>query len=110
MKKYQQPLSNRVIIKKTTPDQMSKGGIHFPDTFEDSSPLASGIVIEVGRGMFKEFTKSGSTLIPTFDAPEVKPGDVVLFDKRAGAVITNNDGSKLQIVRETDIYTVERSK
>lgn len=110
MEKYLKPLSNRVIVKKITPDQMSKGGIHFPDTFEDDSPLASGMVIEVGRGMFKEFIKSGSTLIPTFDTPEVKPGDVVLFDKQAGAVITDSDGSKLQIVRETDIYTVEWSK
>ena len=110
MKKYLKPLSNRVIIKKSIPEQMSKGGILFPDTFKDDSPLASGIIIEVGRGFLKDFIKGESTMVPIFDAPEVKPGDIVLFDKHAGAVITESDGSKFQIVRETDIYAVERSK
>lgn len=110
MKKYLKPLANRVIIKKPAPDQMSKGGILYPDTFEDNSPLTIGEVVEVGRGFLKDYIKGASTMVPIFDTPEVKIGDTVLFDRHAGAVITNEDGSKLQIVRETDIYVVERSK
>lgn len=110
MKKHLKPLANRVIIKKSAPDEMTKGGIWIPDTSKDESPLTSGVVMRVGRGMLKDFIKGESVMVPAFDTPEVKPGDVVLFDRHAGAVITDDNGDKLQIVRETDIYAVERSK
>lgn len=110
MKKYLKPLGNRVIIEKSAPDRMSKGGIHFPDTYEEDSPLAPGEVIEVGRGFLKDYIKGKEVMVPVFDTPEVKIGDIVLFDRHAGVVLTREDGSKIQIVRETDIYTVERSK
>jgi len=112
MKKYLKPLGNRVIVKKTItdPNRITKGGIVIPDTHEDDSPLISGTVIEVGRGFLKDYIKGESTMVPIFDTPEIVPGDVILFDRHAGAIIIGEDDEELQIIRETDIYTVERSK
>ena len=112
MKKYLKPLGNRVIIKKAwvDPSRMTRGGIVIPETHGDDSPLVSGTVMEVGRGFLKEFIKGEKIMVPVFDVPEVKVGDTVLFDRHAGVIITNEDDEEIQIVRETDIYAVERSK
>lgn len=69
------PLSNRVLIELTVDEEKTtKSGIVLPDTV-DKKEQTKGVVVAVGPGKMKD----GSRI-----APEVKPGDKVLFSKPWG--------------------------
>ncbi|HEV1999798.1 MAG TPA: co-chaperone GroES [Xanthobacteraceae bacterium] len=89
------PLHDRVVVRRITPDEKTKGGIIIPDTAQEKPQ--EGAVIAVGPGGRDEAGK----LIPI----DVKAGDRVLFGKWSGTEI-KLDGEELLIMKESDILGV----
>jgi chaperonin GroES len=87
-----QPLGDRVVIKPSAEEDVTKGGIILPDTAKEKPQR--GVVIAVGPGRLDEEGKR----IPM----EVKKGDKVIYSKYAGSEIKQNDEEVL-ILRESDI-------
>jgi chaperonin GroES len=94
MKKFR-PLHDRVVVKRLTADQKSKGGIIIPDSAQEKPQ--EGEVVAVGPGGRDESGK----LIPI----ELKTGDRVLFGKWSGTEV-KLDGEELLIMKESDIMGV----
>ena len=86
------PLADRVLIKPTPKEEVSKGGIILPDTAKEKPQ--EGQIIAVGPG---RLTEDGKRI-----AMEVKVGEKVLFAKYAGTEI-KLDGEEYLIVRESDV-------
>jgi chaperonin GroES len=89
------PLQDRVIVKRTKEDEVTKGGIIIPDTAKEK-PI-QGKVIAAGNGKVLEDGKVRPL--------DVKAGDTVLFSKYAGTEI-KVEGDELLIMREEDILGV----
>ncbi len=87
-----QPLGDRVVIKPSAKEEVTKSGIVLPDTAKEK-PM-EGKVIAVGPG---HMTDEGKR-VPL----DVKVGDLVLYAKYAGTEIKEND-EELIILRESDI-------
>jgi chaperonin GroES len=87
-----EPLGDRVVIKPTPREEVSKGGIVLPDTAKEKPQ--EGKIIAVGPG---RVTEDGNRI-----AMEVKKGDKVLYSKYAGTEF-KLDGEELIIMREGDI-------
>ena len=92
------PLHDRVLVKRFTEEEKSKGGIFIPDTAKEK-PI-QGEVIAVGQGRVNEEGK----LRPL----DVKKGDRILFGKYAGTEI-KIDGDEYLMMREEDILGVLNS-
>ena len=93
------PLSDRVLVRRRDPEKTSRGGIIIPDNVQSKSQ--EGEVIAVGPG--RVFSTGQRVEL------SVKPGDVVLFDKYAGAEVTINGESYLAIVEENIYGVVEQA-
>ena len=89
------PLHDRVLVKRVEEEQKTKGGIIIPDTAKEK-PM-QGEVLAVGPGARNE---RGELV-----APDVKPGDRVLFGKWSGTEV-KIDGEELLIMKESDIMGV----
>ncbi len=89
------PLHDRVIVKASTPEETTKGGIIIPDTAKEK-PM-QGEIIAVGQGK----TNEEGRLFPL----QVKVGDRVLYGKYGGTEVTI-DGEELLIMRESDIFAI----
>ena len=89
------PLHDRVVVRRITPEEKTKGGIIIPDTAQEKPQ--EGEVIAVGPGGRDENGK----LIPI----DVKAGDHVLFGKWSGTEI-KLDGEDYLIMKESDIMGV----
>ncbi len=87
-----QPLGDRVVIKPTPREEVSKGGIVLPDTAQERPQ--EGKVIAVGPG---RLTENGNRI-----AMDVKKGDKVVYSKYAG-IEYELDDEELVIMREGDI-------
>jgi chaperonin GroES len=87
-----EPLGDRVVIKPTPKEEVSKGGIVLPDTAKEKPQ--EGKIIAVGPG---RLTDEGNRI-----AMEVKKGDKVIYSKYAGTEF-KLDGEELIIMREGDI-------
>jgi chaperonin GroES len=87
-----EPLGDRVVIKPTPKEEVSKGGIVLPDTAKEKPQ--EGKIIAVGPG---RLTEEGNRI-----AMEVKKGDKVLYSKYAGSEF-KLDGEEVIIMREGDI-------
>jgi chaperonin GroES len=92
------PLGDRVVIKPTPKEEVSKGGIVIPDTVKEKPQ--EGKIIAVGPGKLSE---DGKRI-----AMEVKVGDKVIYSKYAGTEIKVDD-EELIIVRESDILAKRSS-
>lgn len=86
------PLGDRVVIKPTPKEEVSKGGIILPDTAKEKPQ--EGEIIAVGPG---RLTDDGQRI-----AMEVKVGDKVIYSKYAGTEFKLDD-EELVVMRETDI-------
>ena len=86
------PLGDRVVIKPTPKEEVSKGGIVLPDTAKEKPQ--EGKIIAVGPG---RLTEDGKRI-----AMEVKKGDKVIYSKYAGTEFKLDD-EELVIMREGDI-------
>ena len=87
-----EPLGDRVVIKPTAKEDVSKGGIVLPDTAKEKPQ--EGKIIAVGPG---RLTEDGKRI-----AMEVKKGDKVIYSKYAGTEFKLED-EELVIMREGDI-------
>ena len=88
------PLGNRVLVKQSTIEEVTKSGIVLPET-ADKEKKAQGKIVALGNG--EEVSKSG-----------LKVGDTVVFGKYSGdEVEMEEDGKKveykmLNIAKEKD--------
>jgi chaperonin GroES len=89
------PLQDRLIVKRSSEEQTTKGGIIIPDTAKEK-PL-QGEVVAVGNGKILEDGK--------VRALDIKAGDTILFSKYAGTEI-KLDGEELLILREEDVLGI----
>jgi chaperonin GroES len=87
-----EPLGDRVVIRPTPKEEVSKGGIVLPDTAKEKPQ--EGKIIAAGPG---RLTEEGNRI-----AMEVKKGDKVLYSKYAGTEF-KLDGEELIVMREGDI-------
>ena len=86
------PLGDRVVIKPSKREEVSKGGIVLPDTAKEKPQ--EGEVVAVGPG---RMTAEGQRI-----AMDVKVGDIVIYAKYAGTELKVDD-EELIVVRESDI-------
>ena len=84
------PISDRVVIKPSPAEEVTKGGIYVPDTAKEKQQ--KGEVVAVGPG------KDGNLMT-------VQVGDTVLFGKYAGQELHYN-GEDLVVMKEDDILIV----
>ena len=89
------PLADRVVIKASPADEITKGGIIVPDTAKEKPVM--GEVVAVGPGKVAD---DGKTI-----APEVKVGDKVLYGKYSGTEVTI-EGDEYLIMREADLFAI----
>ena len=89
------PLHDRVVVRRITAEEKTKGGIIIPDTAKEKP--SEGEIIAVGPGGRDESGK----LIPI----DLKSGDRVLFGKWSGNEI-KVDGEELVIMKEADLMGV----
>ena len=89
------PLHDRIVVRRITAEEKTKGGIIIPDTAQEKP--SQGEVIAVGPGGRDENGK----LIPI----DLKTGDKVLFGKWSGTEV-KLDGEELLIMKESDIMGV----
>ncbi|MBI4366639.1 MAG: co-chaperone GroES [Deltaproteobacteria bacterium] len=89
------PLHDRVVVRRITALEKTKGGIIIPDSAQEKP--SEGEVIAVGPGGRDESGK----LIPI----DIKNGDRVLFGKWSGTDV-KLDGEELLIMKESDIMGV----
>jgi chaperonin GroES len=87
-----EPLGDRVVIRPTPKEEVSKGGIVLPDTAKEKPQ--EGKIIAVGPG---RLTEEGNRI-----AMDVKKGDKVIYSKYAGTEF-KLDTEELIIMREGDI-------
>lgn len=90
------PLADNVLIEPLKEEEKTKAGILLPDTAEKERP-EQGRVIALGPG---KRTNEGKII-----APEVKPGDRVLFTKYGPNEIKVNNKEYL-IAKEDDILAI----
>jgi len=89
------PLHDRVLVRRLEEGEQIRGGIIIPDTAKEKPQQAE--VKAVGNGKLLD---SGERA-----APEVKPGDRILFGKYSGSDI-KIDGDEYLILREDEILGV----
>jgi chaperonin GroES len=90
-----QPLGDRVVIKPTPRDEMTKSGIVLPDTAKEKPQ--EGMILAVGPGAFDN---DGKRM-----AMDVRVGQKVLYGKYAGTEFKLED-DELLIVSQKDILAV----
>jgi len=90
------PLGDRVIVKPTAKEEMTKSGIILPDTIDKERP-EQGEVIAVGPGRLME---NGSR------APmNLKVGDKILFKKYSPDEV-KVEGNEYLVLSESDVMAV----
>jgi chaperonin GroES len=89
------PLGDRVVVKPTPREEMTKSGIVLPDTAKEKPQ--EGSVLAAGPGRILD---DGSR-----EAMDVKVGDKVLYAKYAGTEF-KVDAEDLLIVSQKDILAV----
>ena len=89
------PLHDRIVVKRVSESETTKGGIIIPDTAKDKPQ--EGKVIAVGKGKSNDEGK----VFPL----DVKAGDRILFGKYAGTEI-KIDSEELLIMREEEVLGI----
>ncbi len=89
------PLGDRVVIKPTPKEEVTRSGIVLPDTAKEKPQ--EGTVIAVGAGRVNDKGER--------QAMEVKEGDKVLYAKYAGTEF-KQDGEEYLILSEKDILAI----
>ncbi|MFA4917919.1 MAG: co-chaperone GroES [Thermodesulfovibrionales bacterium] len=89
------PLRDRVLVKFSTEEEKTAGGLFIPDTAKEKPQR--GTIIAVGSGKITDDGKRQTM--------DVKVGDTVLFDKYSGSKIKIDDEDYL-IIREEDVLGI----
>ena len=90
-----QPLGDRVVVKPTPREEMTKSGIVLPDTAKEKPQ--EGTILAIGPGAFDN---DGKRI-----AMDVSVGQKVLYGKYAGTEFKLDD-DELLIVSQKDILAV----
>ncbi len=90
------PLGDRVVVKTTKEEEVTKSGIVLPDTM-DKEKKAEGEVMAVGPGKALDSGARG--------VMEVKVGDRILFEKW-GAEEVEVDGVEYKILSQEKILAI----
>ena len=86
------PMSDRVVIRPTQQEEMTKSGIFLPDTVKERPQ--EGEVVAVGPG---RYLNNGKRM-----EMEIKSGDKVIYSKYAGTEIQVED-EELLVVGSNDV-------
>ena len=89
------PLGDRVVVKPTTREEMTKSGIVLPDTAKEKPQ--EGMILAVGPGRILDDGKR--------EQIDVKEGQKVLYAKYAGTEFKVDD-EDLLIVSQKDILAI----
>ena len=89
------PFRDRVLVKFSTEEEKTAGGLFIPDSAKEKPQR--GTIIAVGSGKITDDGKRQSM--------DVKVGNTVLFDKYSGSKIRIDDEDYL-IIREEDILGI----
>ena len=90
-----QPLGDRVVLRRETAEEKTKGGLYLPDTAKDKP--ARGTVISIGEGRLLDNGKRSVF--------QIKEGDKVLFLSYAGEEFKIGD-DELLLMRESDVLAI----
>ena len=90
------PLGRRVLVKRSTSEEKTAGGIFLPDTAKEKPQEAEVLALGIGKD---DEGKDVSTLFT------VKKGDKVLISKYGGTEV-KVAGDDLLIINETDILGI----
>ena len=93
------PLGDRVVVKPTPREEVTKSGIVLPDTAKEKPQ--EGKVLAVGSGR----TTDDGKKIPL----DLKVGDIVIYARYGGTEI-KVDGEELIILRESDVLAKKTGK
>jgi chaperonin GroES len=93
-----QPLGDRVVVKPSPKEEVTKSGIVLPDTAKEKPQ--EGEILAVGPGRVTDEGKR----IPL----DVKVGDKVIYSKYGGTEI-KVDEQELIVLRESDILAKKTS-
>ena len=83
------PLGERVLIKQTKQEEVTKSGIVLPDTASKEKPII-GEVTAIGEAI-----------------KEIKIGDKVIYEKYAGTEVKDNDDVYLLLEVKNVLAVVE---
>jgi len=89
------PLQDRILVKRLTDEEKTRGGIIIPDTAKEKPQ--QGEVIAVGNGKLMDTGK--------IQPLDVKIGDKILFSKYSGSDV-KIEGDEFIIMREDDVLGV----
>jgi chaperonin GroES len=89
------PLGDRLIVEVAKEEEKSVGGIVLASAAQEKPQ--TGKVLAVGSGRVLE---NGQTV-----APEVKVGEIVLFEKFAGTEV-KHDGKEYLVIRADQIAAI----
>ncbi len=89
------PLEDRVLVKQSTPEEKTAGGIVLPDSAQEKQQR--GTVVATGPGKMLDSGERGSM--------SVKKGDEVFYGKYAGTEV-EIDNETYVILRENDILAI----
>lgn len=87
-----EPLSDRILVKRATPKEISRGGIIIPENAKERA--VEGEVLAVGSGRRND--------VGDLIAVHVAVGDRVLFGEYAGTEV-QVDGEEYTVLREDDV-------
>ena len=90
-----QPLGDRVVVKPTPREEMTKSGIVLPDTAKEKPQ--EGLILATGPGRILDDGKR--------EPMDVKVGQKVLYGKYAGTEFKVDD-EELLIVSQKDILAI----
>ena len=90
-----QPLGDRVVVKPTPREEMTKSGIVLPDTAKEKPQ--EGLIVAAGPGRILDDGKR--------EPMDVKVGQKVLYGKYAGTEFKVDD-EELLIVSQKDILAI----
>jgi len=85
------PLKDRVVIRRSSAEEKTKGGLIIPDNAKEK-PI-QGEVLAIGP-----------------EVKDIEPGNVVLFGKYAGSEIRNSEDEVLLIKAEDILGVIERTE
>ena len=92
------PFDARVVVQKQQKEQQTESGIFLPDTVDEQSQTAQGIVVSVGPGSRNMNTGEPMPM-------DVKVGDTIIFTKFSATEVLH-EGEEYFVVMERDIIAV----
>jgi len=92
------PLDARVVVQKPQKEQQTESGIFLPDTVDEQSQTAQGIVVAVGPG-------SRNMNTGEYMPMPLSEGDTIIFTKFSATEI-QHEGQEFFVVTERDIIAV----